>query len=186
MYIDIFLVILLIWAIFSGWRNGILKEIVSAIGFFSGILLATLFYIMWGNGLLAVKGSASNIFLGIVAFFILWIILPVALSFAAGQLTRFLDEFPLGIVNRLLGTVFSVAKFAIFASCALSMMDYLGILDTEKTRNSHLYEPVAKLLPTIEKVPDDFDNEPRHAPAKPDTIWIPTRYNRNHFPPVKR
>ena len=44
MFIDLFIVILFVWALFSGWRNGFLKEVVSAGGFIVGLLVAALFY----------------------------------------------------------------------------------------------------------------------------------------------
>ena len=113
MYIDLFIAILLVWALISGWRNGFLKEIVSTIGIMSGLLIAALLYMLMGDNLLAVTGSATNMFLSIAAFFILWIILPIVLSFVAGQLTRMLKGMQLGLPNSLLGMLFSTTKFEV-------------------------------------------------------------------------
>ena len=43
MFIDIFIIVLTVWALVSGWRNGFLKELVSSLGFLAGLLVAALF-----------------------------------------------------------------------------------------------------------------------------------------------
>ena len=44
MYLDLFICALLLWAIFSGWRNGFIKEIFSTIGVILGLVLAAVLY----------------------------------------------------------------------------------------------------------------------------------------------
>lgn len=172
MYIDLFIAILLVWALISGWRNGFLKEIVSTIGIISGLLIAALLYMLMGDNLLAVTGSTTNMFLSIVAFFILWIILPIVLSFVAGQLTRMLKGMQLGLPNCLLGMVFSTTKFALLLSCALNMMSRLDILDTEKTCDSHLYGPTIALMPFFGDQVSQYRSAHSCDGQASDTIWV--------------
>ena len=76
MYIDIFLVVLLLWAVFNGWRNGFIKELLNTGGVLSGLLLSLGCYALLGK-YLAVDGTKVNMVLSIIAFFILWVSWPI-------------------------------------------------------------------------------------------------------------
>ena len=67
MYIDIFLVVLLLWAVFNGWRNGFIKELLNTGGVLSGLLLSLGCYALLGK-YLAVDGTKVNMVLSIIAF----------------------------------------------------------------------------------------------------------------------
>lgn len=170
MYIDLFITVLLAWAVFSGWRNGFLREVISTLGIVSGLIVAGLLYMLLGHDFLAVKGTATNMLLSVGAFFILWIILPIVLSFVAGQLTRALKGMKLGLPNSLLGMTFSVVKFAALMSCVLGMMDRLHILDEEKTAASRLYAPTVALLPFIDSQTEAARTDA--GTAESDTVWV--------------
>lgn len=140
--LDLFIVIVVLWALYSGWRNGLLREIASGIGFFVGLVVAATCYSSFGK-YLAVNGSETNMVTSIVAFFILWIIVPIALGMVAVILSKILDAIYLGVANRAAGAAVSLLKFGILLSCALSVMSALGILNEERTESSVVY-PVAK------------------------------------------
>ena len=38
--IDLFILVLIVWAAFSGWRHGLVKEIISTVGLLAGLLMA--------------------------------------------------------------------------------------------------------------------------------------------------
>lgn len=170
--IDLFLIVLLIWSLFSGWRNGLIKEVVSTVGFLVGLFVAATCYSTLGE-YLSVDGSETNQVTSIIAFFILWIIIPIALGFAANLLTRALKGMQLGIPNSLLGAVVSFVKFLILISCVLNVMSALNILDEAKRKESALFDPVCNVvrsfLPedgTIGTLSSDLDT------ATGDTIWV--------------
>lgn len=170
MFIDLFIIILFIWALFNGWRNGFLKEVVSAGGFIVGLLVAALFYQTLG-AYLAVDGSKVNMVTSIVAFLILWIMTPCILGFVATNLTRALRSIHLSLPNSLLGAAVSALKFLILISCVLNMMNVLGIMNQERTRDSHLYGPVKGVLTfifheTAAAAGEQLDE------MKNDTTWI--------------
>lgn len=170
MYIDLFILILLAWAVFSGWRNGFLREVVSTLGIVSGLIVAGLVYMLPVRDYLAVEGSTTNMLLSVGAFFILWIVFPIVLGFVAGQLTRALRGMKLGLPNSLLGMAFSVTKFALLISCTLNMMSRLHILDEEKAATSRLYAPTVALLPFLES---QTETAPTDADATgADTVWV--------------
>ena len=103
MYLDIFICIILLWAVISGWRNGFVKEAFSTVGIIIGLLLAGLAYLYFGGDFLAIEGSETNMVLSIGAFILLWICLPLFLGLIANILTKAIKGMSLGVVNSLLG-----------------------------------------------------------------------------------
>ncbi len=170
--IDLFLIVLLLWALFSGWRNGLIREVASTVGFLVGLFVAATCYTTLGE-YLSVDGSETNQVTSIIAFFILWIIVPIALGFAANLLTRALKGMKLGIPNSMLGAIVSFIKFLILISCILNVMGALNILDESKRKDSALFEPVCNVvrafLPKSGTIGNlSLDDEA----AESDTIWV--------------
>ncbi len=182
MFIDIFIIVLTVWALVSGWRNGFLKELVSSLGFLAGLLVAALFYSTLGE-YLSVSGSETNMFTSIVAFFILWIIVPIALGFMANILTKALEGMHFGLPNSLLGAAVSFSKYLVLMSCVFNVMSALHIMDARKADESRLFRPVEGVLTFLfDKVEekaftggsernDEFLSDTVSA-SRPDTVWV--------------
>lgn len=179
MYIDIFIIVVALWAIINGWRNGFFKELVSGIGWLVGLAIAATCYSYLGE-YLVMKGSEANIVTNIVAFFILWILVPIVLGLVATILTSALNGLQLGLPNSLLGAAVSLLKYAILISCVLNVMSALRILNESRTEGSKLFEPTKAMVSVLfntfgqpngqdserasEKLPADFQ------PG--DTLWV--------------
>lgn len=173
MYIDIFIVVLLVWAGFNGWKSGFLKELVSTGGIVLGLIVAGLLYAWLGDDFLAVTGSSTNMVLSIIAFFILWIVMPIALGMIANILTKAMKGMQVGVPNSVLGLVFSLVKYVVLLSCVLNVMQGLGILDENRTTSSHLFKPVCAILPFDQGQTDEESDKNE----KPDTVWVPIRHD---------
>lgn len=173
--LDIFIIVVAVWAIISGWRNGLLKELSSSLGYLVGLFIAATCYSTFGK-YLAVNGTESNMITSIGAFFILWIIVPIALGLAANLMTKVLNHLHLGFINRGAGSVVSLFKFTVLLSCILSVMSALGILNEERTEESRFYLPVKGVVSSIiDSVLDDDVRPMQHVdqPATAgDTVWI--------------
>lgn len=175
--LDIFIIIVAVWAVFSGWRNGLFKEIATGMGYLFGLLIAATCYSAFGE-YLAVKGTQVNMMTSIIAFFILWIVAPIALGLAANLVTKVLDHAHLGGINRLAGSAVSLLKFTVLLSCVLSVMSALGILNERRTRDSVLYEPIKSMLSSVIDWAIDDDVRPMEQVDGPatttagDTTWI--------------
>ena len=182
MYIDIFILVVALWAVVNGWRNGFLKELTSGIGWLIGLLIAATCYSYLGK-YLTIEGTEVNVATNVIAFFILWILVPIVLGFAATVLTSTLKTLKLNLPNRLFGVLVSLIKYVVLLSCALYVMNGLQILDAERTEGSVLYEPTKnavsttfKMLGWDKKIPNSgnqaadgkrtYDFEPG------DTIWV--------------
>ncbi len=171
MYIDIFLIVLILWAAYSGWRNGFLKEVVSAGGFFVGLLIAATCYSTLGD-YLTKAGSQLGVLTNIVAFFLLWIIVPIALGFVANVLTKALKGLKLGLPNSLLGVAVSVLKYAILISCVFNVMSALHIMNEERTRDSRLFEPAKNALSFVFSNFEGIQASQADDEQQSDTIWV--------------
>ena len=112
MYLDIFICVIIGFALVRGFLNGFIKEVASAVGFLLGLLVAITCYEQFGE-YLKVDGTEVNMFTSIVAFLLLWIIVPIIFGLLATLLTKALDLTALGIANRIGGGLLSIAKFVV-------------------------------------------------------------------------
>ena len=195
MYLDIFICIVLLWAVISGWRNGFVKEAFSTVGMIVGLVLAGVAYLYFGEDFLAIKGSETNMVLSIGAFILLWICLPLFFGLIANILTKAIEGLRLGVVNSLLGVGFSVLKFVLLLSCVLNMMAKLNIADQKIMGDSVLLAPATAVLPFIDErvgVTDSLENykgafkdKMKEAAVdqimgEEDTVWVEFKNHRNN------
>ena len=175
MYIDLFIVVVLLWSAWTGWHNGFLKEIISSVGFFAGLLVAALCYSTLGK-YLAVDGSESNMLTSVVAFFILWIMVPMLLGLGATLLTKALKGMKLGLPNSLLGAAVAVLKYGVLMCVVFSVMDALGIMDERRARSSRLYGALRGAMVDAADCLGSDDSRrlapERSAGQESDTVWI--------------
>lgn len=170
MYIDIFIIVLLLWSAYSGWKQGFLKEVVSAGGFLVGLLIAATCYSTLGE-YLTKAGSEFGMMTNVVAFFLLWIIVPIVLGFMANMMTHALKGLKLGLPNSLLGAVVSILKYIVLLSCVFNVMTALHIMNEDRTRGSRFYEPAKGALSFAFSNFKGAESEPTDAQV-PDTIWV--------------
>ncbi len=168
MLIDIAILILALWALIKGWKNGFIKEIISSIGFLAGLLVATLFYTTLGE-YLGMDGTAGRL-TNVIAFIILWIITPVVLGLVANNLTAALRGMRIGLPNSLLGAAVSLLKYLILMSCVFNVMSILGIVSAEKAATSRLYSPVKGTLSLIFNEAKALHSD-EHGKTG-DTVWV--------------
>lgn len=168
-FLDIVIIVLLLWGAYKGWTSGFLKQLVSLIGFLVGLLVASFFYMSLGKYLAPKLGSALMLS-DILAFIILWVIVPIFLGFLANGFTRALKGMKLGIPNSVLGMVLGVLKFLILLSCVFNVMDKLGIVNKEKGQKSIFYQPVKGFVGLLfDKTTSSITTEERRTS---DTVFI--------------
>jgi membrane protein required for colicin V production len=154
MYLDIFVIVLVVWALINGWRQGFIKELFNLFGALAGLLIAGLMYLFF-HEYLAISNSTIDSVLNVLAFLILVVFLPIGLGFLCGPLTRLVKTVCLGLPNRLLGMALSVVKFVLILSFALNTLESIGMLNHERTEGSALYEPVKGILAHLTGADDD-------------------------------
>lgn len=104
-FFDILTLIALAWALVSGWRSGLISQLLSLGGVILGIILAI------GYG--AEVGSMLNIderFSVVAGFLITFVATLIVASILAKLLAKILSFIGLGWINALLGVVLSIIK----------------------------------------------------------------------------
>ena len=176
MYLDIFVVVVALYALWKGWSHGFLKELVSLLGFFAGLLVAALCYRYLGTHL-TVTGTRFNMITSIVAFLLLWIVLPMTLGVVATVISKAVNHIlVIGKINRFGGAVVSVVKYAILLSCVFNVMNSLHIANPARIKDSRLYEPVSQITLTAVHgfSSDSLSTAPQ--PTEDDTVWIDVKH----------
>jgi len=137
-------VLLAVWIIgtIKGWRQGLIRQLVSLVAFFGGLLLAKAFYAALGNALcphLNNQVTLSNI----VAFVLIWIGVPMALGLAGELLSKVFDKLILlGTVNYLLGSLSGLLKYEVILGAFVWVFATVGIINKETMEESALCGPL--------------------------------------------
>lgn len=143
--------------------KGLFVSLASLIALVAGIYIAIHFSHIVGDYLKQYVDWQENA-IKLSAFAITFILVVIAISLLGRILTKIADYAALGILNKLLGAVFGLLKFAFIASVILMFVDAINdkitFIDQETKMESLLYEPVRKLAPTVlptilKEVPSD-------------------------------
>lgn len=183
--LDLFIIVVILWSLYNGWRAGFIREALSTTGLLTGLLGASFVYSALGDTLVIATGNQVNMVTNIIAFFLLWIIIPLVLGFAATLLTKMLGKLHLGSLNSAAGAALSFIKYLCLLSCILTAMHSLGILNEERVQKSVCYPPVSGVLSwTVDAVfaeRNDASTDSSHqrttsSNAKDnnasDTVWV--------------
>jgi membrane protein required for colicin V production len=166
--VDLVFAILFLWAAYRGYTKGFIVQLATLAALLLGILGAVMFS-DFTSSLIIKKFEVSGNYLPIVSFAVTFIIIVIAVHLLAKMLNKLIDAIALGIVNRLLGVLFSVLKIAFIASIILVLINkadnkYNFIPDDTK-ENSLIYKPLSNFAPMIfpylnfEKLKGKFDEE---------------------------
>jgi membrane protein required for colicin V production len=148
--LDIILALFLSYFAFKGFSNGFIVSIATLIGLVIGFYAATHFSEFTANWLKSDLGlESSNIKL--IAYIVTFAIVVVLIFLLGRFLTGVVKTVGLGIVNRLAGAIFGIAKGALIVSFLfmfLSRIDSQGsLLSAEQKNGSVLYKPVSMVAP---------------------------------------
>lgn len=151
-YLDIILVIPLLWGLYKGVSKGIIKELASLVALIIGIYGAVHFadsiqpYIK--NSL-----SIESSFLPILSFAITFIGIVLVVRVIGFIVDKIIKLVALGFISRVLGGVFGVLKTAFIISALLLIVNsfdyYLNLIPLEQKNASVLYRPLSNMIPSI-------------------------------------
>lgn len=151
-YIDIILAIPLLWFCFKGFKNGLIIEAASLAALILGVYGAYRFSGYTAAVLIEKMGLESE-YISLISFAITFILIVIAVHFLAKLLDRLIKAVALGFVNRLLGLIFGVAKFAFIISILLGLINHFDkqekAISPGSKQKSLLYQPLSKFAPMI-------------------------------------
>ena len=166
--VDLVFAILLLWAAYRGFTKGFIVQLATFAALLLGILGAVMFS-DFTSSLIIKKFDVSGQYLPILSFAVTFIAIVIAVHILAKALNKLIDAIALGIVNRLLGVLFSVLKTAFIVSIILVLVNKIdnkyNFIPKETKEKSLLYKPLSKFAPMIfpylnfEKIRDSFEEE---------------------------
>ena len=157
---DIIVYIALAWAVFNGWRRGLLMQLLSLVALFAGMYFA----LERGpevGAMLGTEGLAAKV-LGFAVIFFATLVVITVLGHLVKRVFRFAG---LGIFDTLLGILFSVVKVGLVVSVAFICFESLNrdykLASEQIVVESKWYKPVkgfvGVMTPYFEQVADQVD-----------------------------
>ncbi len=150
--LDICLVIPLAWGLVRGLYKGIILSVGSFIGMIAGIYLANAYASDLTALMLKHFVLAENL-AHAIAYFIIFVGVTILVFLISKLLDKVIKVVMLSWVNRLLGAVVGVLKYAIVLSVLLNLIamaeGYVSILPEKVKSESVLYKPIYKFVPTV-------------------------------------
>jgi len=144
-YIDLFVLVLLIWSVYKGITRGLVRQLAG--------LAAVLFGIY---GALKLAGMASRViykilqidpqYLYLISLGVTFLLLFYLVYLLGRLLDKLIEHAELGILNKISGAAFSLAKVALITGVFLLYVNQLdkrfGILPEHSREHSLFYRPV--------------------------------------------
>ncbi len=149
-YFDVVVGIILILAIVRGYRNGLIIEFASLAALVLGVLGAIKFSSITGSWL---SQYWSGSYIGIVSFILTFIGIVILVHLVAKGVDKLVQAIALGMINRMLGAVFSFIKIAFIVSVIMAVFASFdrtfNLIPQETRESSKLYEPLSEFAPRV-------------------------------------
>ena len=173
--IDLVFAILLLWSAYRGFTKGFIVQLATLAALLLGILGAVLFSDLTST-LIIKKFEVSGQYLPILSFAVTFIVIVIAVHLLAKMINKLIDAIALGIVNRLLGVLFSLLKTAFIVSIILVLINKadnkFNFIPDDTKDNSFLYNPLSNFAPMIfpylnfDKIKEKFEEEKENIGTK--------------------
>lgn len=151
-YVDIILIIPLLWGLYKGFSKGLIIEAATLIAFGLAVWGAVKFHDFLSGWLADSLGWTSN-YLPLISFAVIFIGVLLIVFGIAKLIEKFVKAVSLGLLNKLGGAVFGILKFGLFLSMLIFFLEAINktvsFIPDETKKNSLLYEPVQKIAPTV-------------------------------------
>jgi len=126
-YIDLIVIVVLLYAFLKGFSNGLVNELAS----FLGLLIGAIISYSFSDDLSKIIDDYVDIdgqILNILSFILLFILTSLLFTIAGKYMTKLIKYISLGTINRLLGGIFSSLKFLIIIVSISMVINYFSEL----------------------------------------------------------
>jgi membrane protein required for colicin V production len=151
-WIDLVIIILLVFGLARGFINGFIKELASLLALILGIWGAIKFSSFTAERLYDFFDITGQ-YVGIIAFLITFVLIVIAVHFVGLVVDKFIEKISLGFLNSLLGLIFGVFKSALILSVIFTVLNAIDakhkFLPRKQIENSRLFSPIADIAPAI-------------------------------------
>lgn len=160
-WLDLAFAIPLIWGVVRGLYKGLIMSVGSLVGLILGIYVASVYsdeFSQFLNKWFVVPDDKGYF----ISFLLIFIIVSLGSFFVASLLNKFVKLATLAWLNRLLGAVFGLLKYALIISVLLNLVEHVDrrmtLFDFEQKNDSALYKPLNELVPTLMPYVDFYVN----------------------------
>ncbi len=145
-YIDIVIGLVLAFALFKGFKNGLIIELASLAALVLGLLGAIKFHSVTEEFL---SQHFDSQYMGLIAFVGTFILIVIGIHLMAKVLDKLVSAILLGPINTILGAAFSLLKFAFIISVLIAVLNAFdpnsNVISKEQKEKSILYKPLASV-----------------------------------------
>lgn len=143
-YIDIIILLFLLSGAFRGFSKGLVIEVATLAGLILGVYIS-IRYSSYTEGILRDFMNITSEYISYIALAVTFIVVVVGVYILGKLLTKLVDIISLGLVNKLLGTLFGVVKYFIIVCVLLMIVDALNekfqFISEETIQKSLLFQP---------------------------------------------
>ena len=151
-FLDIILLVPLIWFAYRGFSRGFVIELASLVALIAGIW-AAIHFSFFASDVLANDLGMGPKYLSIASFIVTFIVVVIIVYLIGKIIEKFIDILALGFFNKLAGLAFGVVKAAFLLSIIIlvinSFDDDMSVIKPGMREKSMLYDPIEKFAPWI-------------------------------------
>lgn len=139
-YIDIIILLFLLWGAFRGFSKGFIVELATLLGLVLGVF-AAIRYSSYTESFLLDFFNISSKYLSYIALAVTFLLVVIVTYLLGKLLTKLADIVELGLVNKMSGTLFGMGKYFIIVCVLLMIFDALDDkfqFMSEETKNKSL------------------------------------------------
>lgn len=144
-YIDIIILVIIAIGSIQGFSKGLIVEIATLLALVLGVFI-TMRYSVYTEKILKDFFNASSPYTPYVALGVTFIVVVIGIYILGKLLTKLVDIISLGLVNKLLGTIFGAAKACLIICVLLLLVDALNdrfqFMNEKTVQGSLLYRPL--------------------------------------------
>ncbi len=153
-YVDIVILVPIVFAAIRGYRKGFIAEITSLLALVLGVFGAIhLSYYLADIIVDFGWAEEDNRFLGPIAFMVTFMAIVMSLNLIGNLVTSMLNIVALGLMNRLAGILFGVAKMVLILGVVTVIIDSFGkekpIIPEKMMEDSLLLEPLRSVATNV-------------------------------------
>ena len=155
-YLDIALIIPVIYGFVQGFSRGIVREITSLVSLIIGIYIAVNFSFYLESHLEDFFRDNKEL-IPIISFALVFAATIIAIKILGNILERITNALALGIISKLLGAVFGSIKIAILLSAIIFFEQKLELIPKDVKKESMLKQPIEEVLTVL--IPEITEHE---------------------------
>lgn len=158
-FLDIILVIPLLWGGYHGFRKGIVREVSTLFALFLGIYGALNFATHLESFFSSFE--IDKAFVPLISFAVVFLAIVVFVNILGRILDRLTKMVALGPFTKLLGAAFGLTKYLVIISAILYFFNpierELKIIQKQDKTESLLYRPISSIFPHL--LPDEQERK---------------------------